>query len=132
MSDLTWGGIIGSLLAIFVGFFLGGYNAGRIDRWHGVGQGVAVVLWTVVFGIVSALLANYAAASLNVSAYLRPYAIDWNAITTQSIVALVLTLVVMLGAAVLGGVAGERWFRRDVGEVEERRRTTTWRGRPRY
>lgn len=81
-------------------------------------------------GIVGAIVANNAAATYNFGACLQPYAIDWNAITTQAIVGLVLTFAVTLGAAILGGVAGERWYRRDVGAVEERR-STTWRGRPR-
>jgi hypothetical protein len=129
LNDLTWTGIIGGLVAVFVGYFLGGYNAGRIDRYHGVGQGVAVVAWTILAGIVAAILAGVAADTLNLGYYLAPYNIDWNAITTQGIIGLVLTLGVMLGAAILGGLAGERYFHR--ADVAEERRDYRARSRPR-
>lgn len=130
IDTLTWTGIVGALFAVLVGFFAGGYAAGRIDRWHGAGQGIVVVAWAVVFGLVSALIANYAAVTYGFEAYLQPYAIDWNAITTQALVGMVLTLGVMLLGAILGGMAGERWLRRDASSIEETRRST-WRGRPR-
>ena len=59
-------------------------------------------------------------ARANWNGYLSPYAIDWNAITTNSIVGLVITLLVMIAGACLGGFAGERWLHRDV-TTEERR-----------
>lgn len=130
INNLAWPGIVGALVAVFVAYFLGGYNASRIDRYHGVGQGLAVVAWTVLFGIVAAILANNAAAVYNVGAYLAPYQIDWGALTTQAVTGLILTLLVMLAGAILGGVAGERWMRRDVA-FEERREYRAGRSRPR-
>jgi hypothetical protein len=83
----------------------------------------------VLFGIVAAVLANNAAAAYDVGAYFAAYQIDWNALTTQAVVGLVMTLLVMLAGAILGGVAGERWLNRDV--AYERRDHRTRASRPR-
>lgn len=129
LNNLAWPGIIGGLVAVFVAYFVGGYNAGRIDRYNGLLQGVVVVAWTVVFAIVAALLANTVVASYDVGAYFSAYRIDWGTLTTQGVIGLVLTLLVMLAGAIAGGMVGERWLQRDV--AYERRGYSTTRSRPR-
>lgn len=120
LNSLGWAGIASALVAVFVGYFLGGYNAGRIDRYHGLSQGGAVVGWTVIFAIIGGVVATAAARAYNVGNYLAPYSIDWNALTTRSMIGLALTLAVMLGAALLGGIAAERSLDPDAA-IRERR-----------
>jgi hypothetical protein len=128
LNNLTLTGLVGGLVAIFIAYFVGGYNAGRVDRSHGVAQGVAVVAWTVVFAAIGALFANYAATFFDLGAYLAPYNVDYGALTTQTLVALVIALLVMLGGAALGGLAGERWPRYGMAVEERRTYGRAWTG----
>ena len=125
-NDLTTGGLIGLLVALFIAYALGGYAAGRIGLWHGVGHGVAVVAWTVLFTIVTVALAAWlgdAVAGLN----LVP-AIDWNDLTGPAIAGILVSLLVMLAGAILGAKLGTRPY--GIDDAYEGRRTRAWRGRP--
>lgn len=125
-NDLTTGGLIGLLVALFVAYVLGGYAAGRIGLWHGVGHGVAVVAWTVLFTILTIALGAWlgdAVAGLN----LVP-AIDWADLTGPAIAGILVSLLAMLAGAILGAKLGTRPY--GIDGVNEGRRSRTWRGRP--
>ena len=112
-------GAIGLLVILFVAYYCGGYVAGRMARFDGTKQGLAVWLWAVVIAIVVAVLAAVAGAKYDVLARLNLPRIPVNegTLTTTGITAIVLIAVVTLIGALLGGKAGMHFHRKvdDVG-----------------
>jgi hypothetical protein len=110
-QNLAIGGLIGGLIALFLAYLIGGYAAGRMARFDGVKNGIGVVLWTiiviVVLGIIGAILGN----KFNVASQLQ-LKIDTQTLTTGGAISLLVTLVVMLLAAMLGGWMGVSYHRR--------------------
>jgi len=108
------GGGIALLVLLAVAYFAGGYVAGRMSRFDGARQGVAV--W--IIGLVVVLLLGAAGAifgaKYNVLTQLNlpRIPIDEGAATTGGIIALVAVLLVTLAAAVFGGKTGERYHRK--------------------
>ena len=103
------------LVILFVGYLAGGYVAGRMARFSGAKQGLGVWLWAIVIAIVLAIVSAIAGAQWNVLANLDAFPrlpIGEGELTTVGIVTAVLALVVSLGGAVLGGLAGMRFHRR--------------------
>ena len=111
-------GIVGAiifLLVLFVAYFCGGYVAGRMARFNGAKQGVAVWVWAVVIALVVAILGAIAGDRFNVLAQLEslpqiPVSVD--DLTTGGIVALLAVAVTSLVGAILGGVSGMRFHRK--------------------
>src|SRR5690606_4611269 len=106
------------LVVVFAGYCCGGYVTGRMARFAGARQGVAVWLWTLALAAVGAA----AAAATGAIAVPRPDEL-WNALVGGELMdggvlsagAAALTvglLVVTLLGAVLGGLAGMRYHRR--------------------
>ena len=115
-ATVGWIGV-GTLLAIvLVAFYCGGYVAGRMARFSGVLQGLAVWAWAIVIAIVVAVLGVALGGRYDVvtdplvlfSGLLVPV----DLLTTAAIVAAVAVAVVSVGGAVLGGIAGLRYHRR--------------------
>lgn len=105
-NSLTTTGLVGLFVALLAAYFLGGYAAGRIGLWHGVGHGVAVVGWTLLFTVLTIALAAWlgdAVAGLN----LVP-AIDWGDLTGPAIAGILVSLLAMLAGAILGAKLGTR------------------------
>lgn len=102
------------LVILFVAYLAGGYVAGRMARFAGAKQGVAVWIWGVVITGILAVVAAVAGSRLDVlsTAGIVP-AIGFD---SDHILGTVLTIagaiVVSLLAAILGGVAGMRFHRR--------------------
>ena len=46
-ATLTWVGVIVILVMVFIAYYAGGYVAGRMARFDGMRQGVAVWLWEI-------------------------------------------------------------------------------------
>jgi hypothetical protein len=107
-------GGITALVILAVAYFAGGYVAGRMSRFDGLRQGLAV--WVIGFGVVLLLAAagTVFGAKYNVLAQLDlpRIPVDEGTATTGAIVALVAILVVSALAAMLGGKVGERYHRR--------------------
>lgn len=111
-------GVIGGitlLAVILVAYFCGGYVAGRMARFNGLKQGVAVWIWAVVIAaaiaIVGAVLGDKYDLLDRVGGFPR-LPIGGDNITTGSIVALVIALIAALVGAILGGLAGMRFHRK--------------------
>jgi hypothetical protein len=108
------GGAVALLVVLFVAYLAGGYVAGRMSRFHGVRQGVAV--WLVGLLVVVALsLAGYLLGrEYNVleALDLPRIPIDEGTATTAGIVTLLAMAVVTLLGAVVGGRLGTRYHRR--------------------
>lgn len=111
-------GIVGGivlLVVLFVAYYCGGYVAGRMARFDGAKQGVAVWLWAVVIAILLALLGLVAGSQYNVLSELNAFPqipVSGNDLTTGGVIALVAAAIVSLAGAVLGGLAGMRFHRK--------------------
>ncbi|WP_413249187.1 hypothetical protein [Sinomonas flava] len=111
-------GIVGAVvvaLILFVSYYCGGYVAGRMARFDGARQGLAVWLWAVVIAILFAILVVVAGSQFNVLSTLNSFPripVDEGTLTTGGIIVLVVTALITLAGAVLGGAAGMRYHRR--------------------
>jgi hypothetical protein len=108
-------GAIALVVIMLIAYYCGGYVAGRMARFDGAKQGVAVWAWAVVIAIVVAIIAALGGADFNVLANLNGFPripINEGDLTTASVITAVLAAVAALVGAVLGGIAGMRFHRR--------------------
>ncbi len=121
-------GIVGGICLIviaLIAYFAGGYVAGRMSRFDGARQGIAVWVWSIVITIVLALLGAIAGSEYNLlgSIDLPRIPVDEGDLTAGGVIVLVLVLVGTLLAAIAGGKSGERYHRRvdEAGYIDESR-----------
>lgn len=111
-------GLVGAILLIvvlFVAYYCGGYVAGRMARFNGAKQGLAVWLWALAIAIVFAIIGAIAGSNLNVLANLNSFPripINEGTLTTASIITAIVVALASLGGAILGGIAGMRFHRK--------------------
>jgi len=117
-NNATTVGIAGGVtlaVIILLAYFCGGYVAGRMARFDGAKQGVAVWVWAVVIAAVAAIVGAVAGTQYNVLSKLNSFPripIHEGHLTGASILAAVLFAVAALIGAVLGGLTGMRFHRR--------------------
>ncbi|MEO5834515.1 MAG: hypothetical protein ABIR83_14245 [Nakamurella sp.] len=109
-------GLIGGialLVVLFIAYYCGGYVAGRMARFNGTKQGLAVWIWGLIVAAVVAVLVLVFGSKFNVLSTLNlpRIPVDEGSITTAGIIAIAAILIVTLGAALLGGKAGMRFHR---------------------
>jgi hypothetical protein len=106
------------LAVIFVGYYCGGYVAGRMARFAGARQGVAVWLWTLFVAVVGAVIATVSGAVAGprldelFRLPLNDGLMSGGVLSAGAAALAVGVLVVTLVGAVLGGLAGMRYHRR--------------------
>lgn len=107
-------GAVALLVVLGLAYYCGGYVAGRMARFDGLKQGVAVWLWAVVIAVVVAILGVVAGSRFDVLSQLSlpRIPISSSDLTTGGIVTLLLVAAVTLVGAILGGLAGMRFHRR--------------------
>ena len=111
-------GLVGGLTllaVILVAYFCGGYVAGRMARFDGAKQGLAVWIWAVVIAAAVAIAVAALGDKYNVLDRVGGFPrlpIGGDDVTTGSIVAIAIALVAALVGAILGGLAGMRFHRR--------------------
>ena len=107
------GGVI-LLLILMLAYYSGGYVSGRMSRFDGGRQGVAVWIIGLLVTIALAILAAIGGSEYNVlSRFELPrIPIDEGDLATGGIIALVAVIVGTLLAALLGGKAGQRYHRK--------------------
>ena len=111
-------GIVGAIVALavlFVAYYCGGYVAGRMARFSGAKQGVAVWVWTVIITIlvtIAVAVAGSQLGGLTGIGGLPQIPVDGSALTAAGIITALLALAVSLVGAVLGGLAGMRFHRK--------------------
>ena len=113
-SGIGLGAGIALLVVLFLAYLAGGYVAGRMARFDGVKQGVAVWVIGLVVVVLLALAGLVFGSQYNVLAQLDlpRIPIDEGTATTAGIIALVAVLLATLLGAVLGGVLGARYHRK--------------------
>jgi hypothetical protein len=111
-------GLLGGLTllaVILISYYCGGYVAGRMARFNGAKQGIAVWIWAVVIAAAVAIAGAALGDQYNVLDRVGGFPrlpIGGDDATTGSIVALVIALVAALAGAILGGLAGMRFHRK--------------------
>jgi hypothetical protein len=106
---------IALLAVLLIAYYCGGYVAGRMARFNGVKQGIAVWVWAVVIAVVVAVVAALIGNEFDVLARLNGFPripVDEGDLTTGGIIAIVAALLTALVGAILGGLAGMRFHRR--------------------
>lgn len=109
------GGAIMLLAIPFLAYFSGGYVAGRMARFNGIGQGLMVWLWGVIVSAAVALLAIVGGGQFNVLATLNSFLrlpVGEGQLTTSGIIAAIAVAAIALIGAVLGGITGVHYHRK--------------------
>lgn len=110
-------GLIGGialLVVLFVAYYCGGYVAGRMARFNGMKQGLAVWLWGILTAVIIAAIAAVAGSQYDVLAQLSLPRIPVNEgqVTTVGIIVIAAALLAALIGALLGGLAGMHFHRK--------------------
>ncbi|HET6672863.1 MAG TPA: YrzE family protein [Agromyces sp.] len=114
-ETIGWIGAIALLIILFVAYWCGGYVAGRMARFNGVRQGIAVWLWAVVIAIVVALISLVAGAQFDILLDLNSFPripVSEGDLTVAGIITAIVVALASLGGAILGGMAGTNYHRR--------------------
>ena len=117
-QDVQTVGVIGGivlLVILFAAYYCGGYVAGRMARFNGAKQGLAVWLWAIVIAALVAVLGALAGSRYDVLAQtnsLPRIPVNEGDLTTGGIIAAVAVALVSLAGAILGGLAGMRFHRK--------------------
>ncbi|MDQ0736347.1 YrzE family protein [Arthrobacter agilis] len=110
-TGITAAVILGVILLI--SYFAGGYVAGRMARFSGVKQGVAVWLWAIIVALVLTIIGLIVGNQANVADRFQglgvPSAQD---LTGPGLIGLLVVAAIALLGAILGGLAGMRYHRR--------------------
>ncbi len=110
-------GLIGAitlLLILFLAYYCGGYVAGRMARFNGLRQGLAVWLWGLLMVLAIAAIAAVAGSQYDVLARLNLPRLPVNEGQVTAVGAIVIgaALLAALVGAMLGGLAGMRFHRK--------------------
>jgi hypothetical protein len=110
-------GIIGAILLLIVlgiAYFCGGYVSGRMSRFDGGRQGVAVWVLGLVVTIVLAVAGALFGAEYNVLERLNlpRIPIDEGSLTAGAAITLAVVVIATLLLAMMGGKAGERYHKK--------------------
>lgn len=111
-------GVTGAIMLLsipFLAYFSGGYVAGRMSRFNGIGQGLMVWLWAVIVAAAVALLAIVSGGQFNVLTTLNSFLrlpVGEGQLSTSGIIAAIAVAAIALVGAVLGGMAGVHYHRK--------------------
>lgn len=110
----AWVSAVVLVLVLLLAYFCGGYVAGRMARFSGMRQGMAVWLWAIIAAIVVAALSVFANVKFDAFGQLNgvPQLPMDGAMTTLGWIALAIAVIVPLLGAILGGQAGMHYHRR--------------------
>ncbi|MCP2638264.1 hypothetical protein K0817_017050 [Microbacterium sp. HD4P20] len=111
----TWIGAIALGLVLFIAYFIGGYVAGRMARFSGLKQGIAVWLWAIVVAAVVAIITALGGAQWDILSTIGGFPripVTPETATMTGILAAIGAAIVTLVAAILGGKAGTHYHRK--------------------
>jgi len=123
-------GAIALLVVLLLAYYCGGYVAGRMARFNGLKQGLAVWLWGLLITLLIAAVAAVAGSQYDVFAQfnLPRLPVNEGEVTTVGAIAIGAAVLASLVGALLGGLAGMRFHRKvDAAGLEplEREETAT-------
>lgn len=113
-SGLGITAIVVALVLLFIAYFGGGYVAGRMARFDGLRQGLAVWVWALVMAVLATViglatggmdLVNTVTGSAALSSMVQD-------LSVPGLITLGVVLLVTLAGALLGGLAGMRFHRK--------------------
>jgi hypothetical protein len=109
-------GVVGAILllaVVLIAYYCGGYVAGRMARFNGVRQGIAVWIWAVVIAVALAVAGAALGSKFDVLDRIGGFPrLPIGDVTTGSIIAIAIALAAALIGAILGGLAGMRFHRK--------------------
>ena len=107
-------GGIALLVVLFLAYLAGGYVAGRMARFDGLRQGIAVWVIGLLVIIALAVLGAVLGAQYNVLSQLNlpSIPVSGDTLTTAGIIAGIAALLVTLLGAIVGGKLGARYHRK--------------------
>lgn len=108
-------GAIITLAVLLLAYYAGGYVAGRMARFNGLKQGLAVWLWALAAAavvIIVGLIFGNDIRSITQLNSVAPLPEDLGAISAGTWLAVIASVAVSLIGALLGGLAGMRFHRR--------------------
>jgi len=114
-ETVGWVGAIALLVILFVAYYAGGYVAGRMARFNGFIQGIAVWVWALVIAIVVALVSVVVGSQYDVLGVLNVFPrfpVAEGDLTVAGIITTIAVIVASLGGAILGGKAGTHYHRK--------------------
>lgn len=114
-TEIGWAGVVLVLVVVFVSYYSGGYVAGRMARFDGIRQGLAVFGWAVVAAIVVAVLGAVAGSQYDVLDELNSFPRipgDLSDLSLAAGAALVGVVLAALVGSMLGGLAGMHFHRK--------------------
>jgi amino acid transporter len=113
-GDLGVGAVVALMIVLFIGYYCGGYVAGRMSRFDGARQGMAVWVLGLVVTIVAVALGAVFGSQYDVLDRVDLPRIPFSdgELTIGGVVAGLVVLVVTLIGAVLGGGVGHRYHDR--------------------
>ncbi|SHG40685.1 hypothetical protein [Geodermatophilus nigrescens] len=113
-AGIGLGGAVAVVVVLFLAYLAGGYVAGRMARFDGPRQGLAVWLVGLVVVLLLAVAGAVLGAQYNVLQQLDlpRIPVDEGTATTAGLVTLAAILVATLVGALLGGALGTRYHRR--------------------
>jgi hypothetical protein len=114
IATIGWVSGIVFLAILAIGYYAGGYVAGRLSRFDGARQGLGVWLISIAIMILLALAGVALGAKYNILQQMNlPHIpVQQGSFTTGGIIASAAALVVSLLAALAGGKTGERYHRK--------------------
>lgn len=117
-AGMSTAGVVGAIVlgvVLLLAYFWGGYVAGRMARFSGLKQGLAVWLWAIIVAVVLGVAGAIAGSQLDLAGQLGSVAslpISPSQMTVAGIAGALAVLVLTLIGALLGGLAGMRYDRR--------------------
>jgi hypothetical protein len=107
------GGIL-LLVVLIIAYYCGGYVAGRMARFNGIKQGIAVWVWAIVIAVLVGVAGAVAGSKFDILDKVGGFPrlpIGGGNVTTGAIIAGVIAVIAALVGAILGGLAGMRFHR---------------------
>lgn len=108
-------GAVTVLVIVLVAYYGGGYVAGRMARFNGIRQGIAVWLWAVITAFAVAILTAVAGSKYNILSTLNGLPrlpVEEGSLTYAGIATAIIALAAALLGAILGGLAGMHYHRK--------------------
>lgn len=114
-ETVGWVGAGALLVILFVAYYAGGYVAGRMARFNGIRQGIAVWVWALVIAIVVALVSVVLGSQYDIFGELNVFPripIAEGDLTVAGIITTIVVIFASLGGAILGGKGGTHYHRK--------------------